>query len=94
MNKTVKLSNIKHTTEQEQRVIDLAMDYSERVRSYGNKTKLVRVEDYLKRLPKECHERFLELVNLDALAGSLKGVSALGALPLRHESTQRVARPS
>jgi hypothetical protein len=74
----MKPSNIKNTTQLDQRIIEFAMDYSERMRSYGNQTDLVKVEDYLDRLPTQAHQRFLELVNLDALAGAIKGGRALG----------------
>jgi hypothetical protein len=90
----MKKLNQKHMADQEQHVIDMAMDYSERVRSYGNRANLVNVEDYLKRLPKEWHPRFLELVNLDELASSLESTTARSSQPTRHEHAARAARPT
>lgn len=83
-----------HITDQEQRVIDLAMDYSERVRSYGVSTNLVKIDDYLVRLPKECHASFLELVNLDALADTVESIPPLPPPLARREHAGRAPRPS
>jgi len=76
----MKTSQIKTQNEKDQFVIDLAMDYSERVRSYGDKADFVKIEDYLARLPEESRERFLQLVNLDMLASLTKTCATTGSM--------------
>jgi len=56
----------------------LALDYCERVRSYGDEAAdLVDVDSFLCRLPNDAaREEFLELVNLDLLATAVGNANA------------------